>query len=334
MHLVLEGAEMGERPFRRHESLRAERLTWEIIPHFLRARGFTGICEERVQNGQTIYATSPDGEDLVLRTRVCWREDEIRGERPYAAAQLLATIKNNDPEGSLRAKVDRDAHRRITHLQLVQREHDRIVRAVLIPLAAALPLWVAERQAYNARIQQGRLGKRRANPVENGRSPTLYLEDEQAPEIAAMVEASPGVIDLARIEPVSPVGRGRGAGFDDPLQNQRVERAAVAVVTRRYLDAGWDVESVESAGCGYDLDCRRGDAVEHVEVKGIQGDMQDFFLTAGEFSRAREDLAFVLVVVTAALSEAPLVSTYSGSDFLEAFSFNPVQYRASLKKER
>jgi hypothetical protein len=172
-----------------------------------------------------------------------------------------------------------------------------------------------------------------ANPVENGRSPTLYLEDEQAPEIAAMVEAAPGVIDLARIEPVGPRSGGRGAGFGNPLQNRLVERAAVALVTRRYVDAGWEVESVEAAGCGYDLDCRRGDAAEHVEVKGIQGDEQDFVLTAGEFRRAREDPAFVLVVVTSALSAAPVVSTYFRSDSLEAFNLNPIQYRASLKKK-
>jgi hypothetical protein len=326
---------MGERPFRRDESLRAERMTWDMIPHFLRARGFTDIREERIQNGQTIHATSPDGEeDFVMRTRVCWREDEIRGERPYAAAQLLATIKDNDPEGSLRAKVGRDARRQITHLLLVQREHDRILRAVLIPLAAVLPLWVAERRAYNARIRQGRLGNRRANPVENGRSPTLYLEDEQAPEIAGMVEAFPGVIDLARVGPVASANRSGGAGFGDPLRNQRVERAAVAVVTRRYVDTGWDVDSVESVGCGYDLDCRRGDAVEHVEVKGVQGDLQTFFLTAGEFRRAHDDPAFVLVVVALALSDAPVVSTYPGSVFLEAFSLNPVQYQAASKNVR
>lgn len=325
---------MGERRFRGEESLRAERLTWELVPHFLRARGYTGIRDERIQNGQTIHATAPGGDALVMRTRICWREDDVRGERPYAAAQLIATIEDGDPEGSLRAKFGRDAHRGITHLLLVQREHDRIVRAVLIPLAVVLPLWARERMLYAERIQRGRLGKRRANPAENGRSPTLYLEDEQAPEIAAMVEASPGVTDLVRIEPVFPAGSGRGAGFGDPLQNHRVERAAVAVVTCRYADAGWEVESVEHAGCGYDLNCRRGHAVEHVEVKGVQGDQQEFFLTAGEFCRAQDDPAFVLVVVTSALSEAPVVNTYRGSQFLTVFRLDPVQYHAALKKVR
>lgn len=134
---------MGERPFRRDESLRAERLTWELVPHFLQARGFIGLREERVQNGQTVYATSPDGIDLVLRTRVCWREDEVRGERPYAAAQLLATIKDNNPEGSLRAKVGRDARRQITHMLLVQREDERIGREWRVSLGMPSPLLTA-----------------------------------------------------------------------------------------------------------------------------------------------------------------------------------------------
>jgi hypothetical protein len=325
---------MGERRFRGEESLRAERLTWELVPHFLGARGFSGIREERIQNGQTLHATSPGGDSLVMRTRICWREDEIRGERPYAAAQLIATIADGDPEGSLRAKVGRDARRGITHLLLVQREHDRIVRAVLVRLEVVVPLWVSERRVYAERIQQGRLGKRRANPAENGRSPTLYLEDEQAPEIAAIVEGASGVIDLARVEPVFSTGGGRGAGFGDPLQNQRVERAAVALVAGRYVDAGWDVESVEHAGCGYDLDCRRGDTVEHVEVKGVEGDQQEFFLTAGEFRRANDDPAFVLAVVTSALSDVPVVSEFRGSEFLAGFRLDPVQYRAALRTVR
>jgi hypothetical protein len=152
------------------------------------------------------------------------------------------------------------------------------------------------------------------------------------PEIAAIVEAASGVIDLARVEPVFSTGGARGAGFSDPLQNERAERAAVALVVGRYVDAGWDVESVEHAGCGYDLDCRRGDTVEHVEVKGVQGDQQEFFLTVGEFRRARDDPDFVLAVVTSALSDVPVVSEFRGSEFLAVFRLDPVQYRAAPEK--
>jgi hypothetical protein len=43
--------------------------------------------------------STPGGDSLVMRTRICWREDEIRGERPYAAAHLIATIEGGDDPG-------------------------------------------------------------------------------------------------------------------------------------------------------------------------------------------------------------------------------------------
>jgi hypothetical protein len=68
----------------------------------------------------------------------------------------------------------------------------------------------------------------------------------------------------------------------------------------------------------------------HVEVKGVQGDEPSFFLTGGEVRRAENDPAWVLAVVTSALSPARRVTSYSGREFLASFALRPTQFQAML----
>lgn len=123
-----------------------------------------------------------------------------------------------------------------------------------------------------------------------------------------------------------------GAGFGDPETNRKVERAAVSFVTDWYESEGWTVESVEAEKCGYDLLCRNGAKENHVEVKGVQGELVSFIITAAEVRQAQKDSDFVLCVVTSALTENPKLNLYDAESFVSDFELSPLSYRAFLRK--
>lgn len=123
-----------------------------------------------------------------------------------------------------------------------------------------------------------------------------------------------------------------GAGFGNSETNRKVERAAVRVVTEWYESDNWMVESVEAEKCGYDLLCRKDSEENHVEVKGVQGELVSFIITAAEVKQAQKDSDFVLCVVTAALTDEPNLNIFGGEDFIADFELLPLSYRAILKK--
>ena len=122
------------------------------------------------------------------------------------------------------------------------------------------------------------------------------------------------------------------AGFGDPARNKEVERAAVEHVLGLLTGEGWQVKSVESEKCGYDLQCVRAGSERHVEVKGVGGSMVGFIITQSELHRARNDPEFALYAVTEALSERRKAHPYTGSELENAFGFRPLQYSAKLKQ--
>ncbi|HOT91082.1 MAG TPA: DUF3883 domain-containing protein [Anaerolineae bacterium] len=121
-----------------------------------------------------------------------------------------------------------------------------------------------------------------------------------------------------------------GGGFGSPEVNRQVEQAAIKVVTEYYQERGWNVESVESQKCGYDLLCTKDTAQEHVEVKGVQGDGISFIITSGEVKQSQSDKNFVLCVVTQAL-EKPILNHFTSKEFAEKFLLEPISYRAIKK---
>jgi hypothetical protein len=123
-----------------------------------------------------------------------------------------------------------------------------------------------------------------------------------------------------------------GGGFGNPETNKKVERAAISHVRRRYESDGWKVTSVESEKRGYDLLCSKGARSEHVEVKGVQGTIPSFIVTANEVKQARNDAAFVLCVVTSALSDVPRLHRFSGREFISRYDLAPLAYRAIPKQ--
>ena len=214
---------MSKREFRTSESYTAERITRDKIIEFFRSRGFGEVRDVRKTYGmtesQTIHATAPDGENLVMRVRLCWRRTgQGARENTYSAAQLRARVKNNDWEGTLRNLVELARSEGTTHFLIVQREGELISYAALVPLSELVEVWCAQRDISQSLINQGRLGRRKKNHAMNGSSPTLWLQDDKAPDVAAALWDHTGVRDLATMETVSPIGNqqaGSNDTFDD-----------------------------------------------------------------------------------------------------------------------
>jgi hypothetical protein len=123
-----------------------------------------------------------------------------------------------------------------------------------------------------------------------------------------------------------------GAGFGSPEINRRVENAAILFVEEWYRARGWHVESVEAEKCGYDLRCRKKAAEEHVEVKGIQGEIPSTIITAGELRQARDNPLFPICIVTSALSKQCKFLRYTGQEFVSRFGFEPLAFLATPRK--
>lgn len=197
------------RPFRGEESIKSERATRKMLPDFLKLRGFGIVSEDLKGNGQTIAATTPGGDPLTMRVRLCWRRQsgsrDSNRARTYSAAQLLAKVKDGDWEGTLREKVARERKKGVTHFLFVQNDDERIVYAALVPLAELLPIWIAQRDTSNRLKDEGRLRRRRKNHAMNGSSPTLWLQDDGAPEVALALWNHADVQDLAKMEPAPEV---------------------------------------------------------------------------------------------------------------------------------
>jgi hypothetical protein len=132
-------------------------------------------------------------------------------------------------------------------------------------------------------------------------------------------------------ESSSPVSK-TGAGFGSPEMNRKVEQSAISIVMTWYQTEGWSVESVESIKCGYDLLCRKNSEENHVEVKGVQGDLISFIITAGEVRQSQNDDDFVLCVVTSALTDSPKITLFDSKSFASDFDLSPISYRATLRK--
>jgi 5-methylcytosine-specific restriction protein A len=197
------------RSFRTNESFAAEQITRDMLPSFLRERGFTDIKDNRRSFGRTqsqvLEAADPTGRQLSLWVRLCWRQgDRRKGKRHFSAAQLLARVKDGDWLGTIKRKIRGVRDQGVTHLLLVQRYMNNIRYAAAVPLDAIVPVWKKQRDISNKLIRSGALGRRTKNHAMNGASPTLWLQHDQAPSVAAALWTYPQVRDLAKIPPHRP----------------------------------------------------------------------------------------------------------------------------------
>jgi Domain of unknown function (DUF3883) len=120
----------------------------------------------------------------------------------------------------------------------------------------------------------------------NGQAPGLVLASpaEQAEDA---VEDAAGKV--AR--------RGRGQGFQlDQEVKVAVEAFAMNMATEFYSKT-WDVDDVHGTE-SYDLICRRGNEIKHVEVKGTTTGGAEVILTPNEVRHAREHPCIALFVVS------------------------------------
>lgn len=193
------------RPFRSTASLRAEEVSRDLIRPFLMSRGFRNVLDRRKTAGtsqeQLLLATSPDGKPVGLSVRLCWRRSGKRqNQKTYSASQLMARLP---PEKEWVEAIGEKAQRRkqdgATHMLFVQPQERSIVFAAMVPLSQVAPIWAKQRQESARLISAGKMGRRRKNHAENGRSPTIWLQDDRAPTVAALLWKARGVVDLVKL---------------------------------------------------------------------------------------------------------------------------------------
>ena len=198
---------MGKRPFRSPESYEAEHITRKMVSPFIEARGFAVAANSydpaKKNQTQTIQAADPTGRSVRVRVKLCWPSRKTApGKSVGYASQLIAKIKNGDWEGSIKRYVEGARRDDITHLVFIAREGAEITNAALIPISELVPIWQRQRTTYHALIKNGKLGRRKSTPAENGSSPTLYIKDDEAPEVLEALWTHRGVSDLVRMKVV------------------------------------------------------------------------------------------------------------------------------------
>jgi len=142
--------------------------------------------------------------------------------------------------------------------------------------------------------------------------------------------APDSAVVAAALSGEGPVSKLGGGGFGSVETNRRVEKAAIEFVTRCYEEDGWTVRSVEAQKVGYDLRCDRGNEQAHIEVKSTQGSDVCFIITAAEVRNAMIDRKHITCVVTAALTAASKMFTYTRDDFAKNIQLEPIAFRAQL----
>ena len=241
-------------------------------------------CNFRNRDYQSAYG---DWDEVFAGTAsVKWGSTGWIGELSKARAgdTILAYQTDRNELVGLAKVVRFDAVGAFRHIVLRPIEE---IRARVLPLKKA-----SKRIAGIPALKQG--------PVH-----TLY--SISAGDARALLRAAKSVHDAsleeAEIEAESAL---QGGGFGTPEENRKVERAAMSYVRRHYTERNWRVRDVSRAGVHYDLECRRGREVLHVEVKGVRGSVQQFILTSAEEAQWRGDKKFCLALVTSALSQPQL----------------------------
>lgn len=177
------------------ESIAEEKETRPMVTPFLEGIGFTALLDAAGGRGQIINGLSPDGRAVSMRVKLCWRLGRV-GKRPgYSAAQILMTDNGNMSE-AVETFFDGWKTDGCTHLLVLQREGAGFRHAALVPVESAAVVWETQRSECDRLISAGQNGRKKKNQAENGRSPTLYLEDDQAPSVAAVFWNHPAVVNL------------------------------------------------------------------------------------------------------------------------------------------
>lgn len=200
------GSEPPSRQFRTEASLDAELTTRDAVAPFLRSRGFTNVIDETKVAGtareQFITAVAPDGNQVKIRIRLCWRRDGRKPrERLYAAAQLRARLIANSWEGTLKFIENRDRTQGVTHNLFMQFDSGSFVMAAMVPADAINAIWLKQRDISAELQREGLMGRIGKNHAMNGSSPTIWLLDQRMPDahrVSDVLWNWPGVADLVK----------------------------------------------------------------------------------------------------------------------------------------
>lgn len=230
------------RPFRTPESIKAELVTRDKIPQFLKRRGFMNVVESRVARGssitQTLTAQDPDGRPVNVHVRLCWRRDGRNPrDRLYSAAQLRARLRKGGWEHTLEFISEQDEAHGITHTLIAQYDQADFILAALIPRAQLTPIWVAQRDISAKLIRNGKMGRIKKNHAENGASPTIWLQDDRTPdahEVADALWSWSGVVDLVSLPVVGDQIAQTDDTYDDcPIDYSQLGRDGGAKIEQR-----------------------------------------------------------------------------------------------------
>jgi hypothetical protein len=157
---------------------------------------------------------------------------------------------------------------------------------------------------------------------------TLY--ETSVAEAAVLLRAcgiSPTTLAKLRSSPNRGAKPHAGAGFGSPVENRKVEQAAVKTLRAAY-SKGWQLTNRQKDNVGYDFEARRGSHERHIELKGARGPMPSFPITEHEVVSARADSLWRLAVVTDALSVRPRLSEWTAAAFLSEFALRPLSHMA------
>jgi 5-methylcytosine-specific restriction protein A len=186
-----------EKVFRTPASFEAENAARAVIRPFLESRGYQVLGETRKVTGsaqcQSVEVLAPSGEARRIRVKLCWRRGHDRGpnEDKYSAAQLIGRVRDHDWDGALENQRVKDENEGTTHLLLLQHDGSAfavqgvdlgVVYAALIPRIDVHSVWAKQRAIVEGLLAACALGRMRKNPVVNGDSPTLWLQEDRYPE--------------------------------------------------------------------------------------------------------------------------------------------------------
>ena len=193
------------RPFRTEESIHAEKITRGAVAPFLAACGFQDINESRHVAGsaitQLISVTTPQGQQVKMRVRLCWRRRSVE-DLKYSAAQLRARLIDNNWDTTLQKIMQRDLEQGVTHNLILQRDGAVIVYAALIPSNELKGIFDTQAKVSQELIDNGEMKNLKKNHSKNGSSPTVWLMDERtlgAHQVADVLWSWPGVVDLMKL---------------------------------------------------------------------------------------------------------------------------------------
>lgn len=200
------GSEPSSRQFRTEASLDAELTTRNAVATFLRSRGFTNVIDDTKVAGtareQFISAVAPNGNQVKIRIRLCWRRDGRKPrERLYAAAQLQAHLIGDSWEDTLDFIENRDRTQGVTHNLFMQFESGSFVMAAMVPADAVKAIRLRQRDISEELKHKGLSGRIGKNHAMNGSSPTIWLLDQRildAHQVADVLWNWPGVADLVK----------------------------------------------------------------------------------------------------------------------------------------